>query len=100
MANSLNTFKGSKNFEPNVKAFILSSSPMYSQQSAIPNEEFLVKFNYWLVRGGTITLKAWGIIINLIIHVGFNPIAAEASLCPLVTDKIPDLTVSEINAPV
>ncbi len=40
MANSLNTFKGSKNFEPNVKAFILSSSPMYSQQSAIPNEEF------------------------------------------------------------
>ena len=40
MANSLNTFKGSKNFEPNVKTFILSSSPMYSQQSAIPNEEF------------------------------------------------------------
>ena len=40
MANSLNTFKGSKNFEPNVKAFILSSSPIHSQQSAIPNEEF------------------------------------------------------------
>ena len=40
MANSLNTFKGSKNFEPKIKQFILSSSPMYSQQSAIPNEEF------------------------------------------------------------
>ena len=39
-ANSLNTYKGSTNFEPNIKEFILSSSPMYSQQSAIPNEEF------------------------------------------------------------
>ncbi len=40
MANSLNTFKGSKNFEPSIKKFILSSSPMYSQQTAIPIEEF------------------------------------------------------------
>ncbi len=39
-ANSLNTYKGSTNFEPNIKEFILSSSPIYSQQSAIPNEEF------------------------------------------------------------
>ena len=39
-ANSLNTYKGSTNFEPNIKEFILSSSPMYSQQSAIPDEEF------------------------------------------------------------
>jgi hypothetical protein len=39
-ANSLNTFKDSKNFEPKIKQFILSSSPMYSQQLAIPNEEF------------------------------------------------------------
>ena len=39
-ANSLNTYKGSTNFEPNIKEFILSSSPMYTQQSAIPNEEF------------------------------------------------------------
>ena len=39
-ANSLNTYKGSTNFEPSIKEFILSSSPMYSQQSAIPNEEF------------------------------------------------------------
>ena len=29
-----------QNFEPSIKEFILSSSPMYSQQSAIPNEEF------------------------------------------------------------
>ena len=39
-ANSLNTYKGSTNFEPSIKEFILSSSPMYSQQLAIPNEEF------------------------------------------------------------
>ena len=39
-ANSLNTYKGSTNFEPSIGEFILSSSPMYSQQSAIPNEEF------------------------------------------------------------
>jgi hypothetical protein len=39
-ANSLNTYKGSTNFEPSIKEFILSSSPMYHQQLAIPNEEF------------------------------------------------------------
>ena len=39
-ANSLNTFNESKNFEKNIKKFILSSSPIYSQQIAIPNEEF------------------------------------------------------------
>ena len=39
-ANSLNTFKGSKNFEPKIKQFILTSSPIYSQQLAIPVEEF------------------------------------------------------------
>ncbi len=39
-ANSLNTFKGSKNFDPKIKQFILSSSPIYSQQLAIPIEEF------------------------------------------------------------
>ena len=30
---------------------------------AMPKEEFLVKFKYWDVRGGIITLNAWGIII-------------------------------------
>jgi hypothetical protein len=39
-ANSLNTYKGSTNFEPSIKEFILSSSPIYGQQSVIPNEEF------------------------------------------------------------
>lgn len=39
-ANSLNTFNNSTNFEPNIKEFILSSSPMYNQQIAIPMEEF------------------------------------------------------------
>ena len=39
-ANSLNTYKGSKNFESEIKKFILSSSPTYSQQIAIPIEEF------------------------------------------------------------
>ncbi len=39
-ANSLNTFKGSKNFEEDIKKFILSTSPILSQQIAIPKEEF------------------------------------------------------------
>lgn len=39
-ANSLKTFKDSKNFEANAKQFILSTSPIYSQQMAIPIEEF------------------------------------------------------------
>jgi len=39
-ANSLKTFNNSKNFEVNEKKFILSSSPTYSQQIAIPEEEF------------------------------------------------------------
>jgi hypothetical protein len=39
-ANSLNTFNNSTNFEPHIKKFILSSSPIYTQQIAIPNEEF------------------------------------------------------------
>ena len=39
-ANSINTYKDSKNFEPNVKKFLKNSSPMYSQQLAIPLEEF------------------------------------------------------------
>jgi|TARA_B100002003_G_C14142467_1_gene549277 hypothetical protein len=39
-ANSLNTFQDSKNFDPNIKKFILATSPIMSQQIAIPNEEF------------------------------------------------------------
>ena len=39
-ANSLKTFKDSKNFEANAKQFILSTSPIYGQQIAIPIEEF------------------------------------------------------------
>ena len=40
-ANSLKTFNDSKNFDPEVAKLILSSSPLYAQQSAIPNEEFM-----------------------------------------------------------
>ena len=39
-ANSLNTYKSSRNFKPNTKEFILSSSPIYSQQIAIPEDEY------------------------------------------------------------
>ena len=67
---------------------------------AIPSEEFLVRFKYWEVSGGIITLRAWGIITNLMIKLLFNPKACEASLWPLETEIIPDLTVSEINAAV
>ena len=40
-ANSLKTFNDSKNFDPEVAEFIFSSSPFYTQQSAIHNEEFV-----------------------------------------------------------
>jgi len=41
MANSLITFNNSKNFDEEVAKYIFSSSPLYFQQSAIPNEEFV-----------------------------------------------------------
>lgn len=40
-ANSLNTFNNSNNFNKNIAEFINKSSPLYSQQLAIPNEEFI-----------------------------------------------------------
>lgn len=40
-ANSLNTFNNSRNFPKELKEIIFKSSPMYSQQIAIPNDEFL-----------------------------------------------------------
>ena len=39
-ANSLNTYKSSRNFKPDTKEFILNSSPIYSQQIAIPEDEY------------------------------------------------------------
>ena len=39
-ANSLITFNNSKNFDAGIAKNIFSSSPLYQQQSAIPNEEF------------------------------------------------------------
>ena len=39
-ANLLNTYKNSKDFPKNLKEFILKTSPIYSQQIAIPNDEF------------------------------------------------------------
>ena len=47
-ANSLITYKSSKNFDPTVLEFINQSSPLLSQQYAMPNDEierFLTKFN-------------------------------------------------------
>jgi len=39
-ANSLNTFNNSKNFDEEIKNFIQQTSPLLTQQIAIPNEEF------------------------------------------------------------
>src|SRR6056300_628403 len=47
---------------------------------AIAKEEFLVKFKYWLVSGGIITLRACGKITKFITLEGFNPIDSAASL--------------------
>ena len=40
-ANSLNTYNNSKNFDIDITEFIIKSSPIYSQQLALPKEEFI-----------------------------------------------------------
>jgi hypothetical protein len=50
-ANSLNTYKDAKDFEPEVLNFIKISSPALSQQLAIPNNEFVRLRNKFIVRG-------------------------------------------------
>ena len=61
---------------------------------AAANDEFFVKFKYWLVVGGIIILKAWGIITSLSIWLGFKPTEAAASFWPLLIPWIPALTHS------
>ena len=39
-ANSMNTFNNSKNFDDEIKNFIRESSPLLTQQIAVPKEEF------------------------------------------------------------
>ena len=79
----------------NLKAPVKSGYPM-----AAANEEFFVRFKYWLVVGGIITLKACGITIKLSDWELLNPKDLAASFCPLLTAKIPALTFSAINAEV
>ena len=67
---------------------------------AAARDEFFVKFKYWLVVGGIIILKAWGITTNLRTWLGVNPIDAAASFCPLPTPWIPALTHSAIKVAV
>jgi hypothetical protein len=40
-ANSLSTYNNSKNFDIDITEFIVKSSPIYSQQLALPKEEFI-----------------------------------------------------------
>ena len=65
--------------------------------TAIPNDEFFVKFRYWLVRGGTITLKAWGIITKRRTKFWLKPTDLAASVWPFETANIPALTTSAIK---
>ena len=59
---------------------------------AAASDEFLVKFKYWLVVGGIMILKAWGIITNFKTWLGVKPIEAAASFWPLPTPWIQALT--------
>ena len=67
---------------------------------AAAKDEFFVKFKYWLVVGGIIILKAWGIITSFKTWLGVSPIDAAASFWPLPTPWIPALTHSAINVAV
>ena len=67
---------------------------------AAANDEFFVKFKYWLVVGGIIILNACGITTNFNTWLGFNPIDAAASFWPLLTPCIPALTHSAMKVAV
>ena len=67
---------------------------------AAAKDEFFVKFKYWLVVGGIIILKAWGITTNLSTWFGVKPIDAAASFWPLLTPWTPALTHSAMKVAV
>ena len=67
---------------------------------AAAKEEFFVKFKYWLVVGGIIILKAWGITTNFKICPLVKPMLAAASFWPFPTPSIPALTFSATNVAV
>src|SRR5674476_1425583 len=67
---------------------------------ATASEEFLVRFKYWLVRGGMMTRKACGNPMSRISRPWSSPSAAAASVCPAETEAMPERTTSAIKAAV
>ena len=64
------------------------------------SDEFLVRFKYWLARGGIMTLRACGIIISCRVLFGLLPNELAASVCPCGTATMPALTISAMKAAV
>ena len=64
------------------------------------SEEFLIRFRYWLVRGGITTRIDCGMTTRRIVMLGRIPRAPAASCCPRLTAWIPARTISEMKAPV
>ncbi|MNL72694.1 hypothetical protein D3C87_1980430 [compost metagenome] len=64
---------------------------------AAPSEEFFVRFRYWLVKGGTITRMACGTMTRRNRSPSLRPSDCAASVCPLLTERIPARTVSAMK---
>ena len=67
---------------------------------AIARLEFLARFRYWLVNGGTMIRIAWGKMTRRRVCISDRPTAYAASIWPRRTAWIPPRTTSPMNAAV
>ncbi|MNI95631.1 hypothetical protein D3C73_1539320 [compost metagenome] len=64
------------------------------------SDEFFARFRYWLVSGGMITRSAWGMITLRSVGPSRSPSERAASVWPWLTERMPERTISAMNAAV
>ena len=62
--------------------------------TTIARLEFFQTFMYWLLRAGTMLLRACGMITSLSLWKGVRPNEIPASICPRGRDWMLPLTIS------
>ena len=67
---------------------------------AIASDEFLVRLRYWLVSGGMTMRMACGMTTSRKAWPERRPSAEDASVCPLLTPRMPARTISAMKAAV